>query len=70
VTVTDRDRPLLDAAGEGLLASGWTGDAASVRERLVDAATAGITEILYTPAGPDVERELEAFAGAASGADG
>jgi 5,10-methylenetetrahydromethanopterin reductase len=70
VTVTDRDRPLLDAAGAGLLASGWTGDAASVRERLVDAATAGITEVLYTPAGPDVERELEAFAGAASGADG
>jgi 5,10-methylenetetrahydromethanopterin reductase len=68
VTVTDRDRPLLDAVGDGLSTSGWTGPASAVRDRLAQVAAAGVTEILYTPAGPDVERELEAFATAASGA--
>src|SRR5580698_2927232 len=28
VTVTERDRPLLDVAGEAILGTGWTGDAA------------------------------------------
>jgi 5,10-methylenetetrahydromethanopterin reductase len=65
VTVTERDQPLLDAAGEGLLASGWTGPAESVRTRFAHLGSSGITEVLYTPAGPDVERELEAFAAAA-----
>jgi 5,10-methylenetetrahydromethanopterin reductase len=67
VTVTDRDHPLLDAAGEGLLGSGWTGMPESVRGRFADLGSAGISEVLYTPAGPDIERELEAFA-AATGA--
>ncbi len=64
VTVTDRDRPLLDAAGEGLLASGWTGSAESVGSRFAELGAAGITEVLYTPAGSDIERELAAFAAA------
>lgn len=67
VTVTDRDRPLLDAGGERLLATGWTGDAASVRERFAGLPDAGVTEVLYAPAGPDIERELEAFAAATLG---
>jgi 5,10-methylenetetrahydromethanopterin reductase len=62
VTVTDRDRPLLDASGEGLLASGWTGDRASIAARLEQAAAGGVTDVLYTPAGPDIPRELTAFA--------
>ena len=68
VTVTDRDRPLLDAAGAGLIGSGWTGDAASVRDRLAQAGAVGISEVLYAPAGPAIERELEAFAAAAASA--
>jgi 5,10-methylenetetrahydromethanopterin reductase len=69
VTVTERDRPLLDAAGPALLGTGWTGDRASVRARLELAQERGATEVIYTPAGPDVARELEAFASAAA-ADG
>lgn len=63
VTVTDRDRPLLDQAGPAVL-SGWTGDAASIREKLAAAAQAGITEVLYSPAGSDIPGEIEAFAAA------
>jgi 5,10-methylenetetrahydromethanopterin reductase len=67
VTVTERDRPILDAAGPAILASGWTGDRASIRARLAEAEARGATEVIYTPAGPDVPRELEAFASAAAG---
>ncbi len=65
VVVTERDRPLLDAAGPFLTQAGWTGDAASVRARLDEAAAGGASEVIYAPAGPDVARELEAFARAA-----
>jgi 5,10-methylenetetrahydromethanopterin reductase len=62
VTVTERDTPLLDVAGAALLGTGWTGDRASVRARLEHADAVGATEVIYTPAGPDIARELEAFA--------
>ena len=68
VTVTERDRAVLDAAGAALLATGWTGDRASVRSRLLHAEAEGLTEVIYTPAGPDIARELEAFASAAADA--
>jgi 5,10-methylenetetrahydromethanopterin reductase len=61
VTITDRDAPVLDAAGDALLRSGWTGDVAAVRARAEAAAESGITELLYTPAGSDVVRELDSF---------
>jgi 5,10-methylenetetrahydromethanopterin reductase len=70
VTVTDRDRPLLDAAGDALLASGWTGDRASIAARLAEAAAAGVTHLVYTPAGSDIPRELTAFAEAHRAATG
>jgi 5,10-methylenetetrahydromethanopterin reductase len=60
VAVTERDRLLLD--GELLRAFTWTASAAELRERLALVAAAGITEILYAPMGPDVPRELRAFA--------
>ncbi|TML64450.1 MAG: LLM class flavin-dependent oxidoreductase [Actinobacteria bacterium] len=44
-----------------------TGSAAEVRERLGALAAVGVTEIAYQPAGPDIPRELEAFAAAADG---
>jgi len=66
VTVTERDRPLLDVAGEAILGTGWTGDAASVAARLDAVGAQGITEVVYCAAGPDIGRELEAFAAAAA----
>lgn len=65
VTVTDRDRPLLDAGGPAILSAGWTGDAASIQQKLAAATAAGITEVLYSPAGSDIAGEIEAFAAAA-----
>ncbi|HEY4332950.1 MAG TPA: hypothetical protein VGM78_10295, partial [Ilumatobacteraceae bacterium] len=65
--VTDRDRSLLDAAGPALLDAGWTGTPDRLRERLAQAAAAGITDVLYTPAGADIPGEMIAFAAAAGG---
>jgi 5,10-methylenetetrahydromethanopterin reductase len=66
LALTKRDRDLVAAAGPALLRTGWTGDPASVRQRLDQAGSAGITEIIYVPTGPDFKRELDAFATAAS----
>jgi 5,10-methylenetetrahydromethanopterin reductase len=60
VGVTERDRPLLNA--EMLTQFTWTGTASALRARLRDVAAAGATEVLYAPMGPDVPRELRAFA--------
>jgi len=60
VRVTERDRPLL--SGEMLKAMTWTGDATEMRARIEQAAAGGATEILYAPMGPDISRELRAFA--------
>jgi 5,10-methylenetetrahydromethanopterin reductase len=68
IAVSERDRAYVAQAGPALLQSGWTGDAASVRARAVDAAAGGVTELAYGPTGPDVERELAAFAAAVRGA--
>ena len=59
VTVTERDRPLLD--GDLLKAFSWTGEAAEVRMRIDALVEAGATEILYAPMGPDIPRELRTF---------
>ncbi len=60
--VTDRDRPLLDVEGSlfghGM---GWIGTADEVRAQAEAAVAAGATELLYTPTGPDIPRELTAF---------
>ena len=66
-SLTDRDRDLITAAGPALLRPGWTGDRKAIRGRLEQARTAGITEVIYVPAGPDINGELEAFAAAANG---
>jgi 5,10-methylenetetrahydromethanopterin reductase len=41
-----------------------TGTAAAHRARLAELKAAGVTEIAYQPAGPDIPRELRAFAAA------
>jgi 5,10-methylenetetrahydromethanopterin reductase len=62
VMVTDRDRPLLDVAGEALLDGRLTGSAAEVASKLEVVRAVGVTEVAYNPTGPDIARELEAFA--------
>ncbi|PRZ42588.1 5,10-methylenetetrahydromethanopterin reductase [Antricoccus suffuscus] len=64
-SINDRDRPfvtgeVLEAGGVALSKQGW-------KERLAQLAEEGATEIAYQPAGPDVPRELEAFADAMRG---
>lgn len=59
VRVTARDRSLLD--GDRLRAFTWTASASEVRARANAAADAGVTELLYAPMGPDIERELRTF---------
>jgi 5,10-methylenetetrahydromethanopterin reductase len=64
----ERDRALLEhldleegagaAAARGLI----VGDADTVRARVGRVAAAGFRELIYTPSGPDVSRELRAFA--------
>ncbi|MEU3274415.1 LLM class flavin-dependent oxidoreductase [Saccharomonospora sp. NPDC006951] len=63
--VNERDRPFV--TGEVLAASGVALSPAGWRERLARLEEAGATEIAYQPAGPDVPRELEAFAKAMDG---
>ena len=65
VAVSERDRPLLSA--EGITGFTWTGEAADVRLRLDGAAASGVTELVYAPMGPDIERELRAFLAMAAG---
>jgi 5,10-methylenetetrahydromethanopterin reductase len=60
VRVTERDEPLLD--GKTLAAFTWTGSPGQLRGRLDELEAAGGTEILYAPMGPDIPRELRAFA--------
>ncbi|MEM9748773.1 MAG: LLM class flavin-dependent oxidoreductase [Actinomycetota bacterium] len=65
VHLTDRDRAALAAGGSALLPTlGLTGTAAQVRERVDQLAAAGVTEIAYQPAGPDIPGELERLAAA------
>jgi 5,10-methylenetetrahydromethanopterin reductase len=58
-----RDLRLLDYPDPGGLARGEiVGDPDDVRDALGRVASAGFREIMYTPSGPDVARELRAFA--------
>ncbi len=61
--LTERDRAAL--AGSGMLgAIGWTGTPEQIRQRADAAVASGATEIMYTPAGPDLGRELRTWAAA------
>ncbi|MEI8002048.1 MAG: LLM class flavin-dependent oxidoreductase [Actinomycetes bacterium] len=67
--LTERDRALLlDAAWEsrsaGIL---WMGSPAEIRERAAHSAANGVTELLYTPTGPDVVGEVRRMAEALAG---
>lgn len=70
VTITDRDRPAVQQAGEALPQFGWVvaDDRETVRKKVAEAVAGGVTEVAYSPVGPDIARELRAFAAAVHGA--
>lgn len=65
VAVTERDRPFI--SGDVLMASGMAMTPQQLRDKLAKMEESGVTEVAYQPAGPDIPRELEAFAKAAHG---
>lgn len=60
IAVNDRDRPFV--TGELLAAQQLAQSPQRWRERLDAAERAGVTEVAYQPAGPDIPGELERFA--------
>jgi 5,10-methylenetetrahydromethanopterin reductase len=48
--------------GDLIRARTFTGEAAALRERLGQLAGQGVTEVGFQPKGPDIARELTAFA--------
>jgi 5,10-methylenetetrahydromethanopterin reductase len=68
--LTDRDRVAIRDSGAAILEYGWTGSPPRIRAAAAGAAELGITEIVYTPAGPDIVGEIEAFAAAFDGPGG
>ncbi len=62
--LTERDRRVLETQrAEGDIAwIGWVGEAEAIRKRVEASEAAGVSEILYAPAGPDLSREIRAFA--------
>jgi 5,10-methylenetetrahydromethanopterin reductase len=60
VGIAQRDRVLLHPESVGKLT--FTGTAEDLRGRLDELARGGATEVVFGPSGPDLERELHAFA--------
>ena len=56
IAVTERDRPYI--TGDLIRAFTYTGTRAEIAEKLTAAEAAGVTEIAFQPAGPDIPREL------------
>ncbi len=63
IEVAERDAGLVN--GEALSLFTWTDTADGIRARVAESEAAGVSELLFTPGGPDPIRELEAFAAAA-----
>ena len=59
--VVEKDRHVFDALGDDVAWLGWVGSPEEVRKRAEASAAAGVTEVLYTPTGTDVPREVHAF---------
>jgi 5,10-methylenetetrahydromethanopterin reductase len=55
------DRKAIAAFGDEIPWHGWVGEAEDVRKRAEQAAAAGVTEVLYTPAGDDLLGQAETF---------
>ena len=65
VTLSQPDEALLTRAAPLLTSWTMTGPRAAIGARLRALASAGVTEVAYQPIGPDIPRELAAFAQAA-----
>ena len=65
IAINERDRPFV--TGELLVQQGLALTRAGWRERVAVLESQGATEIAYQPAGPDIARELAAFATAVRG---
>ena len=65
VAMNDRDVLVWDEAAPLLTSVTFSGTAGQIRDRLALLEEAGVTEIAYQPSGPDMGRELTAFAAAA-----
>jgi 5,10-methylenetetrahydromethanopterin reductase len=65
VRLGQHDEALLAHAAPLLASWTMTGTRADIGARLSALAAAGITEVAYQPMGPDIPRELAAFAAAA-----
>jgi len=65
IALNERDRAFITP--DVLRAMGAVYTPVELHERLDGLAAAGMTEIAYQPAGPDIPRELEAFAKAVRG---
>lgn len=63
IGVNERDAPFITP--EVMTMMGCVFNAGQLRERLAAWEAAGITEVAYQPAGPDIERELDAYMNAA-----
>jgi 5,10-methylenetetrahydromethanopterin reductase len=69
VELTPRDRAGLEGGLSELIGSfTLTAPASEIAERIDALAAQGITELAYQPCGPDIPRELDAFAAAAAAA--
>lgn len=58
--LNDLDRPVV--SGDLIRAFTFTGEPDALRARLADLEARGVTEIAFQPKGPDIPRELSAFA--------
>lgn len=65
VAVNDRDRAFITPEVIEQMDAAWTPE--RLRSRLATMEASGITEAVYQPAGPDIERELATFVEAAKG---
>ena len=65
IELTDRDRRYV--TGDLITAFTTTGTSAEVRAHVAASIDAGMTEIAYQPAGPDIPGELERFYAAVEG---
>ncbi len=65
VAVSERDKPFITPDVMAMLGVAWT--PAELRGSLDAMEESGITEVVYQPAGPDIERELSSYIEAAKG---
>ncbi len=65
VAVNDRDKAFITPEIIEMFGAAWTPD--QLRSRLAEMEASGITEVVYQPAGPDIERELATYIEAAKG---